>query len=45
MSNPSTRPGPVRRAPIRAWLVSGPVGRLVGFLLDFARELRRLLGR
>ncbi len=30
----------VRRAPFRAWLVTGPVGRLVGFLIDFARALR-----
>lgn len=30
----------MRRAPFRAWLVTGPVGRLVGFLIDFARALR-----
>lgn len=30
----------MKRAPIRAWLVTGPVGRFVGFILDFARALR-----
>lgn len=30
----------MKRAPFRAWLVTGPVGRLVGFFLDFARALR-----
>lgn len=33
--------GPVRRAPIRVRLVTGPVGRLVGFWLDFAAALRQ----
>lgn len=30
----------LERAPFRAWLVTGPVGRLVGFTLDFAKALR-----
>lgn len=30
----------MKRAPIRAWLVTGPPGRLVGFILDFAKALR-----
>ncbi|MCB0856825.1 MAG: hypothetical protein KDB57_01750 [Solirubrobacterales bacterium] len=30
----------LKRAPFRAWLVTGPVGRLVGFIIDFARALR-----
>ncbi|MDQ5895854.1 MAG: hypothetical protein QG596_2115 [Actinomycetota bacterium] len=29
----------MKRAPFRAWLVTGPVGRFVGFILDFARAL------
>ena len=33
-------PAPLARAPFRAWLVTGPAGRLVGFLIDFARALR-----
>jgi hypothetical protein len=31
---------PMKRAPLRAWLVTGPIGRLVGFILDFAKALR-----
>ncbi len=27
------------RAPFRAWLVTGPVGRLVGFVFDFTKAL------
>jgi hypothetical protein len=27
------------RAPFRAWLVTGPVGRLTGFLIEFAAAL------
>jgi hypothetical protein len=27
--------GPIRRAPFRAWLVTGPIGRLTGFLIEF----------
>lgn len=30
----------LERAPFRAWLVTGPPGRLAGFILDFARALR-----
>ena len=30
----------MKRAPFRAWLVTGPLGRLVGFILDFARALK-----
>jgi hypothetical protein len=30
----------MKRAPVRAWLVTGPVGRLVGFVLDFVKALR-----
>lgn len=30
----------MKRAPFRAWLVTGPVGRFVGFGLDFARAMR-----
>lgn len=30
----------LERAPFRAWLVTGPVGRLIGFVLDFAKALR-----
>lgn len=30
----------LKRAPFRAWLVSGPAGRLVGFILDFAKALK-----
>ena len=33
-------PRALKRAPFRAWLVTGPVGRLVGFTLDFGRALR-----
>lgn len=35
----------MKRAPLRAWLVTGPIGRLVGFTLDFARELRAMWAR
>ncbi len=31
---------PLKRAPFRAWLVTGPLGRLAGFILDFAKALR-----
>lgn len=31
---------PLARAPFRAWLVTGPVGRLAGFILDFAKALK-----
>ncbi len=39
--------GPLRRSPLRAWLVTGPVGRLIGFWLDFGSALRqaRVRGR
>jgi len=37
MSEPAS---PIRRARFRAWLVTGPVGRLVGFILDFAQALK-----
>ena len=30
---------PIERAPFRAWLVTGPVGRLTGFLIEFAAAL------
>lgn len=30
----------MNRAPFRAWLATGPVGRLVGFTIDFARALK-----
>ena len=30
---------PIPRAPLRAWLVTGPVGRLVGFVIEFFRAL------
>ena len=30
----------MKRAPFRAWLVTGPAGRFFGFLLDFSRALR-----
>ncbi len=30
----------MKRAPFRAWLVTGPIGRLVGFTLDFAKALK-----
>jgi hypothetical protein len=37
------RPGAsIQRAPIRAWLVTGPPGRLVGFVIDFFRALAAL---
>jgi hypothetical protein len=32
----------VRRAPLRAWLVTGPVGRLVGFVIEFVTALLSL---
>ena len=32
--------GGLRRAPVRVWLATGPAGRLVGFVIDFARALR-----
>ncbi len=33
---------PLKRAPFRAWLVTGPVGRLAGFLIEFAVAMRTL---
>jgi len=33
---------PMKQAPFRAWLVTGPVGRLTGFLIEFAAALRAL---
>ena len=30
----------MKRAPFRAWLVTGPIGLLVGFILDFAKALK-----
>ncbi|MGA1212268.1 MAG: hypothetical protein ACO3ZZ_00855 [Solirubrobacterales bacterium] len=41
MSGPDSRSS-LRRRPFAARLVTGPVGRLVGFMLDFAREIGRL---
>ena len=32
----------MNRAPFRAWLVTGPVGRLVGFVLEFTKALWNL---
>ncbi len=32
----------IERAPVRAWLVTGPPGRLVGFVIDFFRALAAL---
>jgi len=32
----------VKRAPLRAWLVTGPVGRLTGFLIEFVLALLSL---
>jgi hypothetical protein len=29
----------VSRAPFRAWLVTGPIGRFTGFVLEFAAAL------
>jgi len=29
----------VKRTPFRAWLVTGPVGRFVGFFLDFGKAV------
>jgi len=34
------QPARLKRAPFRAWLVTGPVGRLVGFTLDFYKALK-----
>jgi|GEM_PF-1042340 len=42
MSNGREGSPPIRRAPFRAWLVTGPVGRLTGFLIEFAAALRAL---
>jgi len=36
----SERGRTLKRAPFRAWLVTGPAGRLVGFALDFEKALR-----
>jgi hypothetical protein len=33
---------PLDRAPFRAWLVTGPIGRLTGFLIEFALALLAL---
>lgn len=43
----ATAAGRMERARFRAWLVTGPAGRLVGFILDFAKALRahRRVGR
>lgn len=30
---------PIDRAPLRAWLVTGPAGRLAGFVIEFFRAL------
>ncbi len=35
----SDRSQGLKTAPFRTWLVTGPVGRLVGFIIDFARAL------
>jgi hypothetical protein len=41
MSEPADNASsPIKRARFRAWLVTGPVGRLTGFVLDFAKALR-----
>jgi hypothetical protein len=32
----------MKRAPFRAWLVTGPVGRLTGFVIEFAVAMRAL---
>jgi hypothetical protein len=32
----------MKRAPLRAWLVTGPVGRLVGFVIEFGLAMRSL---
>lgn len=29
----------MKRAPLRAWIVTGPVGRFTGFWLEFARAM------
>lgn len=29
----------MNRAPFRTWLVTGPAGRLIGFLLEFTKAL------
>jgi hypothetical protein len=29
----------MKRAPFRAWLVTGPLGRLTGFVLEFAAAM------
>jgi len=39
MSEQSPAPR-MKRAPVRAWLVTGPVGRLTGFILDFVKALK-----
>lgn len=31
---------PLERARFRAWLVTGPIGRLTGFVLDFYKALK-----
>jgi hypothetical protein len=38
---PEARP-PLKRAPFRAWLVTGPAGRFFGFLIEFAVAMRAL---
>ncbi len=40
MSDPKRTGRSLKRAPFRAWLVTGPPGRLVGFILDFAKALK-----
>ncbi len=42
MSRARRSDSPIRRAPLRAWLVTGPVGRLVGFVIEFVLALRVL---
>ncbi|MEX0620546.1 MAG: hypothetical protein WD181_03105 [Solirubrobacterales bacterium] len=40
MSSGLDRRPPLKRAPFRAWLVTGPVGRLTGFLIELTVALR-----
>jgi hypothetical protein len=41
--NRSTRSGAIER--LRAWLVTGPLGRGFAFAIDFVAALRTLLSR
>ena len=34
---PEARPKPLVRRPFATWLVTGPIGRFLGFWLDLAR--------